>query len=210
MTVVFRALTALSAVAGIVALLLYTHDGTVFVYFTVQSSVIIAAVCALATARPVPAWVRGGATLFSCITGSVYHTLLANPSSPFFMADNGRNTVHNLLLHTVTPLLAAVTWLLVDRAPVRWWYAGVWLGYPLAYLVFALIRGLFVHEYPYPFLDVDELGYGGVTITSLGFTVAFFLLGLLLIGLGALVRRFLPWAEVSDQHARVEDPAGVQ
>ncbi|GAA2596940.1 hypothetical protein GCM10010399_29470 [Dactylosporangium fulvum] len=50
-----------------------------------------------------------GATLFSCITGSVYHSLLANPSSPFFMADPGRHTVHNLLLHTVTPLLAAVT-----------------------------------------------------------------------------------------------------
>jgi len=207
MAVVFRALTALSAVAGTIFLLLYTHgDWSVFVYFTVQSSVIIAVVSALAAVRPVPAWVRGGATLFSCITGTVYHALLANPSSPFFMAEPDRDTPHNMLLHTVTPILAAVTWLLIDRAPVRWRYAGVWLIYPLAYLGFALIRGAFVHEYPYPFLDVGELGYLGVTEAGVGFAVAFYLLGLLLIALGVLVRRV--WRG-SDEHPRVEDPARV-
>jgi hypothetical protein len=119
MAVVFRALTALSAVAGTIFLLTYAHgDWSVFVYFTVQSSVIIAVVSALAALRPVPAWVRGGATLFSCITGTVYHALLANPASPFYVDDPGRGAPHNLLLHTVTPILAAVTWLLIDRVPV--------------------------------------------------------------------------------------------
>lgn len=232
MSVVFRALTAMSALAGIVLLLDYTHgDGGVFVYFTVQSSVIIAVVSATGVWRSVPGWVRGAATLYSCITGTVYHTLLANPSSPFHMVDSGADAPHNLLLHTVTPVLAAVTWLIVDREPVRWWYAAVWLGYPLAYLAFALIRGAIVHEYPYPFVDAGELGYGGVTITAIGFTVAFFLLGLLLIGLGTLVRRVLPKRETrsaqpdtspeqpatgsaqpetgSEQRAGVEDAAGV-
>jgi hypothetical protein len=209
MAVAFRALTALSAVAGIIFLLDYTHgDAGVFVYFTVQSSAIIAVVSALAALRPVPAWVRGGATLFSCITGTVYHALLANPSSPFYVDDPGANAPHNWLLHTVTPILAAVTWLLIDRAPVRWWYAGVWLAYPLAYLAFALIRGAIVHEYPYPFVDAGELGYRGVTIAGVGFAVAFFLLGLLLIGLGVLLRRVLP-GRGSDEHSRVEDPARV-
>lgn len=210
MSVVFRVLTAVCALAGIVLLLDFTHgDGGVFVYFTVQSSVIIAVVSALAAFRPVPGWVRGAATLYSCITGTVYHALLANPSSPFHMVDSGAHAPHNLLLHTVTPILAAVTWLIVDREPVRWWYAALWLCYPLAYLAFALIRGAFVHEYPYPFIDVGKLGYGGVTISALGFTVAFFLLGLLLIGLGALVRLVLRPRVASEQGARVEDPAGV-
>jgi hypothetical protein len=209
MTVVFRALTAVCAVAGIVALMLWSHgDWGSFVYFTVQSSVIIAAVSAVAVIRAVPAWVRGAATLYSCITGIVYHALLANPSSPFHQADAGAHTVHNLLLHSVTPILAAVTWLLVERERVRWWYAAVWLGYPLAYLVFALVRGAFVHEYPYPFIDVDKLGGLGVTETSLGFTVAFFLLGLLLIGLGVPLRRAFA-RKGSDQDARVEDAARV-
>lgn len=212
MSVVFRALTALSAMAGIVLLLDWTHgDGGVFVYFTVQSSVIIAVVSATAAVRPVPAWARGAATLYSCITGTVYHALLANPSSPFHMVDSGAHAPHNLLLHTVTPILAAVTWLIVDREPVRWWFAAVWLGYPLAYLAFALIRGAIVHEYPYPFVDVGELGYPGVAISALGFTVAFFLLGLLLIGLGALVRLVAPKrGSTSEQRPGVEDAAGVQ
>ncbi|MEU7870679.1 Pr6Pr family membrane protein [Dactylosporangium sp. NPDC049140] len=209
MTVVFRALTALCAVAGIVALLVWNHgDFGAFVYFTVQSAVIIAAVSAVALFRALPAWVRGAATLYSCITGIVYHTLLANPSSPFYQEDSGAHTLHNLLLHSAVPILAAVTWLVLERERVRWWYAAVWLGYPLAYLVFALVRGAFVHEYPYPFIDVNKLGGVGVTETSLGFTVAFFLLGLALIGLGVLLRRLLTRGG-SDEHPRVEDPARV-
>ena len=85
-----------------------------------------------------------------------------------------------------------------------WWYAAVWLGYPLAYLAFALVRGAIVHKYPYPFIDAGELGYLGVTISALGFTVAFFVLGLLLIGLGRLARTVLK------QRTRVEDAAGVE
>ncbi|MGI5178765.1 Pr6Pr family membrane protein [Dactylosporangium sp. CA-152071] len=205
MSVVFRVLTAVSALTGIVLLLDFTNgDGGVFVYFTVQSSVIIAVVSAVAALRPVPGWVRGAATLYSCITGTVYQSLLANPSSPFHVVDSGAHAPHNLLLHTVTPILAAVTWLFVDREPVRWWYAAVWLGYPLAYLAFALVRGAIVDKYPYPFVDANELGYGGVTISALGFTVAFFLLGLLLIGLGEGIRRL-----TGQQRARVEDPAGI-
>jgi hypothetical protein len=51
-------------------------------------------------------------------------------------------------LHTATPILAAVRWLVVERERVRWWLAAVWLAYLLAYLVFALVRGAFVHECP--------------------------------------------------------------
>ncbi|MER7275023.1 Pr6Pr family membrane protein [Dactylosporangium sp. NPDC000244] len=209
MTVVFRALTAVCAVAGIVALQVWNHgDWGSFVYFTVQSAVIIAVVSAVAVFRPVPAWVRGAATLYSCITGIVYHTLLANPSSPFYQADSGAHTLHNLLLHSAVPILAAITWLVVERERVRWWYAAAWLCYPLAYLVFALVRGAFVHEYPYPFIDVNKLGGLGVTETSLGFTVAFFLLGLALIGLGVLLRRLLT-RDRAGETAPAEDPASV-
>jgi hypothetical protein len=208
---VFRALTAVAALAGIGFLLHWNGgDPDAFVYFTVQSAVVIAVVSAVAVFRPVPAPVRGAATLYSCITGTVYHLLLANPSSPFYQVDKGAHAVHNLLLHTVTPILAAVTWLVIERERVRWWYAALWLVYPLAYLVFALVRGAFVHEYPYPFIDVNTAHAGGVAVNSAGFTIAFFLLGLLLIGLGTLLRRLLPSrAAGSDEDARVEDPARV-
>ncbi|MBB5868449.1 hypothetical protein F4553_001828 [Allocatelliglobosispora scoriae] len=191
----FRGLTALSALAGIVLLLIHTGgDPASLIYFTVQSNALVAVVFALAALGRVPVSIRGAATLYIVITGTVYHLVLTNPGSPFFTVDPGAHTVHNFLLHTLTPLLAAVDWLLLNRDKTPWWYAGSWLAYPLAYLAFALIRGAVVHKYPYPFLDAGELGYLGVTISSLVFAVLFFLLGLALIGLGGLARRFRPGA----------------
>ena len=115
--------------------------------------------------------------------------VLTNPASPFFTADPGADTMHNLLLHTVTPLLAAIDWLLVNRDRVRWWYAGAWLAYPLAYLAFALVRGALTGRYPYPFIDVGTHGYPAVAVNATVFAVLFFLLVLLLSGLGELARR---------------------
>ena len=37
-----------------------------------------------------------------------------------------------------------------------------WLAYPGVYLVYVLARGAVSGEYPYPFMDVKVLGYGGV------------------------------------------------
>ena len=45
-----------------------------------------------------------------------------------------------------------------------------------------------VHEYPYPFVDVDELGYARVLVNCLGVTLLF----LALAGLAMLADRRLP------------------
>lgn len=185
-----RALTSVCALAGVALLLAHTGgDPGIAVYFTVQSNLIVAAVFGLAAFGRGDVRLRGAATLYITITGTVYHLVLTNPASPFFTADPGAETVHNLLLHTVTPLLAAADWLLVNRDRVRWWHAGAWLAYPTAYLAFALVRGVITGRYPYPFIDVAALGYGPVAVNALVFSVLFFLLGLLLIGLGELARR---------------------
>jgi hypothetical protein len=186
----YRALVFLSALGGIVLLLVDNGgDLSAFVYFTVQSNAVVAIVFALAVAGRVSVRLRGAATLYIVITGTVYHLVLANPASPFHTADPGAHTMHNLLLHTVTPLLVLVDWLVVSTELVRWFYAGAWLAYPLAYAAFALVRGAIVHEYPYPFIDADKLGYGGVSVSVVVFAAVFFLLGLAVIGLGALARR---------------------
>ncbi|TVQ16682.1 MAG: hypothetical protein EA364_00100, partial [Balneolaceae bacterium] len=41
-----------------------------------------------------------------------------------------------------------------------------WLLYPVLYLLFILIIGNFSGFYPYPFLDVAELGIGKVMVIS--------------------------------------------
>jgi hypothetical protein len=36
-----------------------------------------------------------------------------------------------------------------------------WLAFPLAWVTYTLVCGARLDWYPYPFLDVSELGYGG-------------------------------------------------
>ena len=47
---------------------------------------------------------------------------------------------------------------------------------PVVWLVYTLVRGAFVDWYPYPFIDVDEHGYGVVLLNALG--ISAFLVGL--------------------------------
>ncbi|MEE3920616.1 Pr6Pr family membrane protein [Micromonospora sp. BRA006-A] len=61
--------------------------------------------------------------------------------------------------------------------------------FPLGYLGFALVRGLIVDRYPYPFIDAGELGYDGVAVSAVGFATVFWLLGLLFVGVDRLLAR---------------------
>ncbi|SCE71361.1 hypothetical protein GA0070607_0670 [Micromonospora coriariae] len=197
---VLRPAVVLSVLAGIALTALGPATVTgLLPYFTIQSNV---AVGALALYAGLNAWrdrpdppsaLRGAVTLYITITGVVYHLVLANPASPFAMAQPDRaagEALGNQLLHTVVPLLAVADWVLFDkRGRLRPRYAAWWLAFPLAYLGFALLRGLVVHGYPYPFLDAGELGYAGVAISALSFAVAFWLLGLLFVGIDRTLSR---------------------
>jgi hypothetical protein len=43
--------------------------------------------------------------------------------------------------------------------------------FPLCWLGFTLIRGAFISWYPYPFIDVTKLGYGGTVLNCLWVSV---------------------------------------
>ncbi|MGK5739488.1 Pr6Pr family membrane protein [Micromonospora sp. URMC 103] len=192
-------------VAGVLAGILLTALGPATVtgllpYFTIQSNVAVGLLAGYAAWRAwrerpePPAVLTGAVTLYITITGVVYHLVLANPASPFAVAQPDRapgEALGNQLLHTVVPLLALTDWALFDRrGRMRLRHAAWWLAFPLAYLAFALLRGLVVHGYPYPFLDAGELGYGGVALVSVLLAMAFWLLGVLLVGADrALARR---------------------
>ncbi|MFI7600916.1 Pr6Pr family membrane protein [Actinoplanes sp. NPDC049681] len=161
-------------------------------YFTIQSNVAygVFAAWTVFRDRPTPPALKGAVTLYVSITGLVYHLVLANPASGFSMGPVHRNlaeAIGNQLLHTVVPLIAVADWLVFDeRRRFRWRYAVYWLAFPLAYLAFALLRGLVTHTYPYPFIDVGDLGYGGVALSTLFFAVAFWLLGLAFVAIDRL------------------------
>jgi hypothetical protein len=181
--------------AMVVGVVLEASGPTTFVgllpYFTIQSNIAYGIYAGWAAVRAyrgdleTSAPVKGAVTLYVAITGLVYHLVLNNPASAFYAGPTQHTpgeAVGNQLLHTVVPLLAVLDWLVFDqRRRYRWRYALYWLAGPLAYLAFAVVRGLIGHTYPYPFLDVNELGYGGLAKSAVGFAVAFWVLGLLFV-----------------------------
>ena len=187
---IMRLVAAVAVLAGLVL----TASGPATVtgllpYFTIQSNLAygIFAAWAAFRGRVTPPVLKGAVTLYVAITGLVYHLVLTNPASGFALGPVHRTpaeAIGNQLLHTVVPLLAVLDWLVFDpRGRFRWRYAAYWLAFPLAYLAFALVRGLIVDKYPYPFIDVRELGYDGVSVSTAGFAAAFWILGLAFVAI---------------------------
>ncbi|MBA2392134.1 MAG: Pr6Pr family membrane protein [Ktedonobacteraceae bacterium] len=168
-------------------------------YFTIQSNLILVACIGYAVwatlrniAGPSPL-LKGAATVYISITALVYNLILARalagsplPAGSIVVPIIG-GTLSNDLVHIIAPLMAVLDWLLFDvHGRLHWRYPVRWLAYPLAYLAFVLIRGLFVHgpfvypnlHYPYPFLNVDKIGYSGVALNTLIYGFAFWLIGL--------------------------------
>jgi hypothetical protein len=96
----------------------------------------------------------------------------------------------DVLLHDVMPTLFLLFWwFVVDKAALRVRQIFSWLWYPLGYLVYVLARGAVDRWYPYPFLDVNAIGYGRAMINAGGVGFAFIVIALLLLALARLQSR---------------------
>lgn len=96
----------------------------------------------------------------------------------------GWNLVADVLLHDVMPAVFLLFWwFVVPKETLRLRQLGAWLCYPLGYLAYALIRGAINRWYPYPFVDVNALGYPRVLINACGVAIAFIVAALSLLGL---------------------------
>lgn len=201
---VWRLVLVVAAVVGILLLPVVPS----LVFFTIQSNLLLAAVfgydvITMVRKKPLlPLQIKGAVTLYILITGLVYNIILA----PATHLAPGTLTVpliggtpRNDLLHILTPILALVDWLLFDaHVALRWRTALFWLSYPLAYMGFILIRGVLINaamvpdggtRYPYGFINVDHLGYGGVALNMVIYGFAFWLLGCALIAINHWLAR---------------------
>lgn len=135
-------------------------------FFTIQSNALVGATCAVLAARPggggaVFRALRLAAVLDIAVTGVVYHLVLAR-------GQTGWDLVADQLLHTAVPLLGVAGWLAFGpRGQAGRIDAARAAMVPLAWVALTLVRGPMVAWYPYPFIDVDELGYGRVVINLL-------------------------------------------
>jgi hypothetical protein len=196
---VYRAVLIVAAVVGLVyTWLALAGRLNPLVLFTVQSNLLLAGYCCVRVVsrrRPRPV-IKGAVTLYIVVTGLVWHFLRMRGVSPFEHLSFTGYGLGNFLLHYVTPVMAVVDWLALDRSisRPRWTAALAWLAYPAAYLAFALVRGALLppgtwKRYPYPFLDVDRFGYDGVAFMVVGMALALVLLGLALIAAHRLTTR---------------------
>jgi hypothetical protein len=133
-------------------------DADYFSYFTVLSNLFAAAILlygALAAGRERSRTVellRGAAVVYILTTGIVYVLLLSGraPQYPWT----------NAILHYVMPVAVALDWLFdpprVRLEPAR--TIALLMAFPLAYVVYTLIRGAIVGWYPYFFVNPNRAG----------------------------------------------------
>ena len=142
-------------------------------YFTIQSNIIVFVVCAALAWRP-ERWrsIAGVPRLVGlvCITvtGIVYYALLAGDQHFVGIAKIG-----DILAHAVSPLLYVGTWLVLGpRGQLKRHHAVPMLVFPVFWVALTLVRGAFIHIYPYDFVDVQANGYIAVVVTIASLTAA--------------------------------------
>ena len=141
-----------------------------FAFFTIQANIIVLGTCVVLALRPLRPrgqwfWVlRLDGVLCIAVTFVVFHVALADLQDL-----EGLDRLADFMLHTASPVLCVAGWLASGpRRHVTWPVVRFSLAFPVLWLVFTLVRGPLVGGwYPYPFLDVDDLGYPRVLLNGL-------------------------------------------
>ena len=203
----------------------FEGDVTGLVYFTNQSGILLAVVmtwAALASLRQggllpgrwriaqPPGWFKGAVTLFLAITGLIAHFVLDPPDPTLPATFLGLTSAQ--IEHQITPVCAVIDFVLLDaHRRLRWRHAFAWLTYLYAYAVFALVRAelLATPDYPYGFIDLGELGWGGLLTNIAMYSVGFLVLGLVLVAVDrAMPRRAVVGSAGADDDAPGPADAG--
>ena len=158
-----------------------------FSFFTIQSNLL--GVVALVALVFVPRdrrtslfdGARSAAVLYMALVGVVFALLLSG------LQEELQTTTPwvDFVVHNLMPVVLVADWL-VDppRHRLPWWTVPAWLAFPFVWLTYTLVRGEVEDLYPYPFVDVSELGHDGVLARSVGLTAGFVLAGAAVLWLG--------------------------
>lgn len=155
-------------------------------YFTVLTNIVVALTFfALASGWQASPRLVGGVTLSILLVGAVYHALLRG-----LLDLSGGAATADLLLHTVTPVLVLLWWIIFAprggwdrRAPL------VWALFPLAYFCYGLTRGALGGRYPYPFMNAATLGWPQTLLNGAAIAIAFVVAGYVLVGIDRRLSR---------------------
>ena len=157
-----------------------------FSYFTILTNMMVAIFFTKEIFKPSHISLITAVTVYITVVGLVYQVLLRNLWQP-----TGLQKLADELLHTIIPLLVLVYWLFYKKKEMLK-YSDVlrWLIYPLIYLMCVLIRGNASNFYPYPFVNVSELGLQKVLINSFFLLIGFMVLSAVFIKIDkALIKK---------------------
>jgi hypothetical protein len=162
-----------------------------FSYFTMLSNILVALAMTLPWLAPNSALaaffsrpsVRTALATYIIIVAAIYHVILRPLWNP-----QGGQLVADMIEHVATPGLYMVDWLLfVPKGTIAAKSVLWWLIFPIAYAAYSLIHGAVTGYYPYPFLNVSELGYERVLVNMAALAATFAALGLVLVAIDRML-----------------------
>jgi hypothetical protein len=135
---------------------------------------------------PVTRGILTAAMILVCL---FYHFFLAATWDP-----QGWPKVADVSLHYVTPIFYVAWWVLFAwHGKLKFGDIPLMLLPPAIWLVWTMLRGAVVNEYPYPILEAHKLGYGQVTINILAVLVGLAVLCAIVVAIDkALARVDMP------------------
>ena len=124
-------------------------------------------------------------TAFILVVGLVYQIILRGTWQP-----TGLQRIIDELLHSVIPFFVLLYWLqFATKNDLIFKNIKVWLWFPVIYLLYIIIRGHFSNFYPYPFINVLEIGYSQILINSIIVSLFFLFIISVLIFIGNKTRK---------------------
>jgi hypothetical protein len=187
---IFGLLTFAALATAFVDSVIHSGNSAVnfFSFFTILTNLFVAIVLIVSASNlirhrdPTEAddILRGSATVSIAIVGLVFGLLLSH-------LDSGLIPWTNFVLHYLMPVVMVLDWLIQPPksklAPRHIW---LWVIYPIAYLVYSLLRGAFTNWYPYWFIDPNKSpgGWTGVIVHSAAITIGFLAISFVLLWLG--------------------------
>ncbi len=157
-----------------------------FTFFTILTNILVAIVFTVVAFQ----WKNKGSfftkpntqtatAVYIFVVGFVYNVILR-----FLWQPQGLQRIVDESLHLIIPIIYIVYWYFnVRTSGIIYKSIWNWLIYPMVYLVVVMIRGYFSDYYPYPFINVVELGYEKALINSAGLTIFFGLISIIFVRL---------------------------
>lgn len=156
-------------------------------FFTILTSLAVVATFATAALRRdgIGAPWAAALTLAIVLVGAVYHTLLAGITTftgAGIWADHG--------LHSVVPVACLLWWLVyAPKRSLRFGDLPIFVMWPCVYVAYALARGARDGIYPYPFMDLADLGPLAVATNLAGLMLVLLLGGVVFVLIGRFADR---------------------